>query len=291
MKRLLMTGGSGLVGGNLGPRLGVRFAVMTVGRSRPEWSAEHVNCDFATPWEADQLPRQYDTLIHLAQSDHFRDFPGMAESIFETNVKALLKLLEHARCSGVKRVVLASSGGVYGTGEKSFSESDLLNASDSLGFYLGTKVAAEIMASNYAQYFNLIILRFFFIYGPGQKSGMLMPRIIQSVREGKAITLQGHHGIRLNPIFVPDAAKAVVQSLDLDGFHRLNVAGPQAVSMRELGNLVGTIIGRTPVFSMEEKAVPKHLVGDISQMSSVLGAPATSLEAGLRQTIAASQAA
>ena len=287
MNELLMTGGSGLVGSQLGPMLTDRFQVVTIGRTKPNWSRNHLTCDFSTPWESPVLPQSYHTLVHLAQSDHFREFPEKAEAIFDTNVRTLIKLLEHARKSEVKRVVLASSGGVYGYGKESFAESDLLKARDDLGFYLGTKFAAEILASNYTQYFDLIILRFFFIYGPGQKPGMLIPRLIKAVDEGRAITLQGDNGIRLNPIYVEDAASAVEQALQLDGFHRINIAGPEAVTLRTLCGTIGSILGKVAVFSVDDSTEPKHLVGDISQMGSKLGIPRTGLGQGLKSAIVA----
>ena len=287
MSKVLITGGSGLVGTHLGPSIKDRFDVVTTGRTQPDWSTKHITCDFSMPWESVNLPKRYDMLVHLAQSEHFREFPGKAQELFDINVRTVIQLLEHARRSGVKRVVLASSGGVYGYGEESFAESNLLKARDDLGFYAGTKFSAEILASNYAQYFNLIILRFFFIYGPGQKSGMLMPRLIKTVDEGGLITLQGDDGIRLNPIYVEDAANATDRAFSLDGFHRINVGGPEVVTMRVLGEKIGSVLDKRPVFEVDQSAEPRHLVGDISQMSLKLGPPRTGLREGLGRTITA----
>jgi nucleoside-diphosphate-sugar epimerase len=58
---------------------------------------------------------------------------------------------------------------------------------------------SEIIAENYAPYMNIVILRFFFVYGPRQNTTMLIPRLIRSIKEGNPIILQGSNGIRINP--------------------------------------------------------------------------------------------
>src|SRR4030042_288576 len=116
------------------------------------------------------LPKSIDAVIHLAQSEHFREFPMHAESIFKVNTASTLRLLEYARQAQVKIFVLASSGGIYGHGDEGFREDQPIEAKDDLGFYLGTKLCAEIIAENYSSFMNIVILRFFFIYGPRQRA-------------------------------------------------------------------------------------------------------------------------
>ena len=60
--------------------------------------------------------------------------------------------------------------------------------------------------------FVVVILRFFFVYGPGQSNEMLIPRLVKSVREGQPIALDGLDGLRINPVYVEDAVRAVVSA-------------------------------------------------------------------------------
>jgi nucleoside-diphosphate-sugar epimerase len=259
--------------------------ILSVGRHDPSirkvsWIAH----DFSEAM-LPELPRDVDSVVYLAQSEHFRDFPKQARDIFEVNVANVQRMLEWARMSQVSRFILASSGGVYGHGENAFHEDDAVPSTGPLGYYLASKQCSELLASNYSGCFSVVILRFFFVYGPGQRKSMLISRLIDSVRNGRPITLQGPDGIRLNPIFVDDAAMAIRCSLELTSSHTINVAGPEVLSMRQIGTLIGKAVGREAVFEVEPDVTPRHLSGDISKMCTLLCPPRVSFADGLRSML------
>lgn len=226
-----------------------------------------------------------DVIIHLAQSDRFRDFPSGASDVFDVNIYSTARLLDMARQIGVQRFILASSGGVYGTGDFAFSENSSITDHGELGFYLGSKLCAEVLARNYASLFDVSILRFFFMYGRDQKRSMLIPRLVDSVLKGRAIHLQGPDGIRINPIHVSDAVRAVEGCLALEGSHTFNVAGDEVLSLREIGQIIGEVVDRPPVFT-EEDAVSRSLIGDIQAMKASLCVPKVDFAHGIRDLIA-----
>ena len=147
------------------------------------------------------LPGQIEAVDDACSISRFRDFPTQAGEIFAINVTANLQLLQWAAGSGVKRFVHVSSGGIYGGRQGAqFLETDLLAVDSPLGFYLGSKLCAEIVFQNYRHFFqSAIVLRPFFIYGPGQRSDMFIARLVESVKEGRPISLQGKDGLRVNP--------------------------------------------------------------------------------------------
>jgi nucleoside-diphosphate-sugar epimerase len=162
------------------------------------------------------------------------------------------------------------------------SEEIDIPAKGDLGFYLSTKICSEILAQNYSRFFNVAILRYFFVYGRGQRETMLIPRLIQRVREGQPILLQGEDGIRTNPTHVSDAVAATKRALELTSSHTINIGGPEVLSMREIGNLIGKAVGRKPVYSVDRNASPRHLSGDIAKMRDFLVPPSTRFAEGLQ---------
>lgn len=232
------------------------------------------------------LPSDIDTLMSLAQSSHFREFPQKAEEVFSVNVTANLRLFQWAASSGVKQVVHASSGGIYGGksgGE--FFENDLFAIDSPLGFYLGSKLCSEIVFQNYAHFFeSAVTLRPFFIYGPGQRKDMFIARLIESVRAAKAISLQGRDGLRANPIYVDDAVSAFRNALALSGTHVINVAGPETTSLREIGELIAKTLGLNVLFE-HRQGEPVDYVGDIKLMVNKLGPPRFTLSTGIALTV------
>jgi len=158
-----------------------------------------------------------------------------------------------------------------------------ISARGDLGFYLCTKLCSENVAESYTPYMNVIVLRVFFVYGPGQRQGMLIPRLVRAVVNGKPIILQGSDGIRINPTYVDDAVAAIKHSVKLVGNHKINVGGPEVLSLREIGETIGQARGRRPNFSVRANSDPRHLVGDIRKMSELLGQPEVRFREGIRR--------
>jgi nucleoside-diphosphate-sugar epimerase len=220
-----------------------------------------------------------DAIIHLAQSRHYREFPEHAKDIFDVNVDGTFQLLEYARQAGVKCFIFASSGGVYGYSYERFFETDPVNP---LNFYLSSKYTAELLLANYQPYFKTIVLRFFFVYGPGQK-GMLIPNLLSKVLKGELITIEGNPGFRINPICIEDAIRVFEPALNLYASTLFNIAGDEAVTLTDLVNLIGEAAERQPQIHYRANHVSGDLIGDNERMKEVLKVvPEVSLREGLR---------
>jgi len=286
MSRLLVTGASGL--------LGARFValaasqgheVCAVGRSAPEPPQPNVRpiaMDLACPLDRSALPPQIDAVLHLAQSRRFREFPDGAGDVFAVNVARTAELLDYAHGAGATHFVLASTGGVYAPSAEPLTEDSALAAKP--GFYPASKLAAELLAHPYAGLMTVAILRFFFIYGAGQGSDMLMPRLVASVRDGRPIQLQGDDGLSLNPVHVDDAAAAVLAATEMEESATVNVAGPSTVTLREIAGLIGAELGVEPRFELDEGSAPS-LVADTARMRRVLAEPRTDLQAAIGELL------
>lgn len=284
MSRILLTGATGLIGHHLTTRLSSGHEV---------WAVHHRASDQIDPkvhpvrWDltgappAGLLPDRLDAVVHLAQSPYFRDFPDRAQHVFDVNVGSTQRLLDHAVRAGARHFVFASSGGVYAPGPAVLREGDPVLTGEALSFYPASKLAGELLVQSYARQFNLVILRFFFVYGPGQRPDMLIPRLVRSIASGEPITLAGAEGLHLNPTYVTDASAAVEQALTLTGSHVINVGGPQVLSLREVAEVIGSHIGRRPVFTSRESAA-HDLIADITPMIELLGKPQVRFQDGAR---------
>lgn len=287
MKRVLLTGGTGLIGGKFINSLAGTAEIYAIGRRQPMVNCHWLNQDLGREIDTTILPDQIDTIVYLAQSEHFREFPERATDVFEINVANVHRLLHWGYRAGVRRFILASSGGVYGHGDVAFREDDAILSDGSLGFYLASKQCAEALAKSYSQKLIIVIVRFFFVYGPGQRSSMLIPRLVTAVKSGQSIQLHGVDGIRINPVYVDDAAAALLRCLTLEESQNINIAGHEIFTLRELVEIISAQVEVEPVFKVQHEVEPRNLVGDINKMSCLLGPPLTSFDVGVQHLIKA----
>ncbi|MDX5337580.1 MAG: NAD(P)-dependent oxidoreductase [Cyclobacteriaceae bacterium] len=282
----LVTGANGLLGRQLAKHLS-DYGIQVYGlvHQEPEEKIEGVEylvVDLDSNWSTDSLPIKVDTIVHLAQSAHFREFPEKAMSVFQVNISSTARLLDYGRKVGIKSFVFASSGGVYGFGNQAFHENSALTSPGQLGYYLGSKLAGEVLVQSYAGVFVVNVLRFFFIYGPHQKKGMLMPRLMDSILHHRPISLQGQEGIRINPIHVEDASLATYAAILRTDSAVYNISGPEILSLKTVAHQMGDYLGIEPEFTFVDGEA-KDLIGDNSAMKSYLHIPTRKLNDHLEE--------
>ena len=286
---ILITGATGLLGVNLAMRLAEKHNIFAVDRDNSRAgmlthpNIQLLNIDL---FNVDPVvfPENIDAVYYLAQSKKFRDFPGGSMDMFAINVHAPLKIIHWAVEHKVKNFFYTSTGGVYKNPTEPVKEFFDINANEKNGFYIGSKLTAEILLKNYSHFFEkFAILRPFFIYGPQQDYSMLIPRLIQRVWNGETIFLDKEEGLKVNPIFVTDAAVAFEKLLNVDGEHLFNIAGKEIFSLMQVCNVIGNTLGKTPVFSINEQQA-SDLIADTTLMHKMLHLPEIGLEEGIRLT-------
>jgi UDP-glucose 4-epimerase len=199
-------------------------------------------------------------IVYLAQSPFHNTFPRGAGSVSALNVVAPHRLAEQATECGVSRFIFASSGGIAqatevneSTGVNLISDGAPIRE-DQMGFYLTTKAQTEESLSYFANNLSICSIRYFFIYGPKQRSEMLIPRMINSVLERKIIKLGQNRGPLLNPIYVNDAALATSLVLGSDLQGSINVAGNEIQSLKQICETIAGVVGVGPVFESTDDA-------------------------------------
>ena len=111
-----------------------------------------------------------------------------------------------------------------------------------------TKLAAEHLCRAYAENFSLptVSLRYFTVYGPGQRPDMAFHRLIEAALHGTPFPLYGDGRQVRDFTYVDDvvAANLAAVSADPPPGTVVNVAGGSATTMREVVELIGELVGR-----------------------------------------------
>lgn len=111
---LLFTGLNGLLGSSLRENNYDSCTFFSLQRNLSKFKKKNIveiKCDLKN-FSEEIIPKNIDAIIHLAQSRHYKNFPEMAEDIFEVNVNATFKLLNYAKKNKIKYFLFASTGDV-----------------------------------------------------------------------------------------------------------------------------------------------------------------------------------
>jgi UDP-glucuronate 4-epimerase len=260
--KALVTGVAGFVGSNLARTLlqdgydvvGIDSITdyYDVSIKRANLARLPKNLDFReedlTTADLDGLLEDVDVVFHQAGQPGVRKSWGSDFGVYiDANVLATQKLLEAAKHSDrLQRFVYASSSSVYGNAEV-FPTTEEMRPQP-LSPYGVTKLAAEHLCSLYAANFGVptVSLRYFTVYGPGQRPDMAFTRFTRAAVRNEKITIFGTGEQIRDFTFVDDVVKANVlagTTPDVVPGSVFNVAGGSNTTVNEVLDLISQMAG------------------------------------------------
>ncbi len=185
-----------------------------------------------------------DVVFHLAgEASVTRSWGPSFAAYARNNVEATQRLLDACVGAGLQRIVYASSSSIYGNAlSLPTSESVLPRPISPYGV---TKLAAEHLCHAYQSEQGLPItsLRFFTVYGPGQRPDMAFHRLFRAALNGETFTVRGNGSATRDFTYIDDVVDAVVRAGESSWNGALNIGGGQRVSMQEVLAMVQEEVG------------------------------------------------
>lgn len=244
MSRILLTGGSGFVGGHTARGLlddgHEVFAILRPGAGTSDLDprAQVLVHDGATELLHD-LVRQAspDAAVHIASKFVAAHAPGDIDGLVESNLRFGLQLLDALARAGVERLVS------FGTAWQHYET----EAYRPVSLYAATKQAFEDLAAYYADAHGLkfTTLKLSDTYGPNDRRGKLVSALIRAMSDGQALSLSPGAQV-LNPVHIDDVVEAVRIALARDSGGAFAVRGAEEITLRELVERLGHL-ARRPV--------------------------------------------
>ena len=158
-----------------------------------------------------------DIVMHLAAMAGVR--PSIENPILyqEVNCLGTQNILEEMKAHDVKNLVMASSSSVYGNcREVPFKESMIVDYA--ISPYAATKKANEVMTHVYHKLFdfNVIMLRFFTVYGPKQRPDLAINKFTRLMLENREIPMFGDGTTSRDYTYIDDIVDGIKKSCNLD---------------------------------------------------------------------------
>ena len=237
--------------------------------------------------DLNEIMEKIDVVFHLSAQAGVRSSWGSDFAVYtRNNIDVTQKLLEAAKTSSIEKFIYASSSSVYGlTEELPMKETSPLHPYSPYGV---TKLAAENLCFLYHKNYGVpcVSLRFFTVYGPGQRPDMAFHRFFRSIFENREIAVFGDGQQTRDFTYIDDIIWANLSSIEngIPG-ETYNIGGG---TQRKLADIIPILekISQSKVkirFEASQKGDVRHTYADIQKAKNDLDyTPKISLEEGLR---------
>ena len=295
--KIFLTGGSGFVGKHILKKLSEDGHTILLLSRIPRAQVfglktfpkriQVVKGDLAgiTRWKSKLKKFKPDAAIHLA-------WEGIPRTDIEVSIKNLLfslelvKMLGEIRC---KHIVAVGTQWEYGHKIGKIKETAELEPFNPLA---AAKTSLELFGREIAKEKDIKFswLRFFAVYGPGQRSGALIPTVIRNLKEGAVPQIKSLE-TRNDFVYVDDVAAAVAMVLkkQREQIGIYNVGSGKLTSIKKIVGLICKAFGMKMdkgLKSQGQSHVVSGIFADISKIKKEIGwKPATNIGKGIKEMV------
>lgn len=313
MKTYFITGGAGFIGSSLTDKLlKEKNKVITIDnfcdfynpKIKENNILEFLNNENYKIYRKDIRDRQaiksifdenkIDVVMHLAASAGVR--PSIENPILyqEVNCLGTQNILEEMKLHNIKNLVMASSSSVYGNCKEVPFREDMI-VDYAISPYAATKKANEVMTHVYHKLFdmNIIMLRFFTVYGPKQRPDLAINKFTRLMLQNKEIPMFGDGTTSRDYTYIDDIVDGIIKACEYAKnnskvYEILNIGNSSPVSLKEMIN----VIGKTLKIDPKIKQLPRQpgdvdkTYADITKAKKLIGyEPKITFEEGIKRFI------
>jgi UDP-glucose 4-epimerase len=299
--RFLVTGGAGFLGASLANRLvGAGHEVHVLDNlvagdpDRLDRRVLFERGDVADIPKLWTLLQGVNCVYHLAARVSVSESMMYPRDYNHVNVGGTVSVMEAMRDAGIQRVVLTSSGAVYGIQDRQPLHEDMIPNPDSP--YAVSKLSAETYVRTIGRLWGIetVALRIFNAYGPGQQlpasNAPVIPRFLKSARTGASLVVFGSGQQTRDYVYVDDVIDTLVAASSAPNVNQqvINIGSSIETSAVVLVETIARVLGKPleTIYNPDVMGGVARMQADIGRAKKLLGfVPKVSLEEGLRLTI------
>lgn len=177
--------------------------------------------------------------------------PSMEKPIlyWKNNGDSTANLLKLSVDFKIKKFVHASSSSVYGSRLKGpFREDE--DITKPISIYAATKVADEALIHTFSHLYNLscIALRFFTVYGPGQRPDLAIHKFTKLIDQGKPIQVYGDGSAQRDFTYIDDTVDGITKALDFETCYEIfNLGESHVVDVNTMIKEIERTLGKKAI--------------------------------------------
>ena len=206
----------------------------------------------------------------------------------QSNIIGLQNILDFAKYKEVKQFVFASSSSVYGINSHyPWKEDEQLWP---ISPYASTKLGGEMLGHVYSKLFGIrfIVLRFFTVYGPGQRPDLAIHKFTKAILNEEPISMYGDGRTSRDYTYVEDIVTGILAAIQYDktNFELINLGNHYTVTLKELIAALENVTGKKALIQQypDQPGDVPVTFADITKATKLLGYdPKTELKDGLQK--------
>jgi UDP-glucuronate 4-epimerase len=211
-------------------------------------------------------------------------------SYIKDNTIATTNVANFCKDNNIQKMILASTSSIYGnSGDKEMVE-DLDEKINPPSIYASTKLSGETLAKTILSSHdtNLIITRFFTVYGPYGRPDMSILRFIHWIMENKEVIIFGDGEQRRSFTYVDDVVELLLKVQNCDNSETFNVGNNKTSSLNEVIKIIEKFSNKEARVNNQPRAFrdPDVVLPSLSKSKQILDwEPSTNIEEGIKSTI------
>jgi UDP-glucose 4-epimerase len=281
-KNVLITGGEGFIGSNLARFLAKNNNIKIF--------------DIKTGKDIRNLDLLKKELKDVDYVFHFAGLISVEESIrkpleyIESNVVGSYNVLKAALDAGIKKVIFASSAAVYGDCPEN-PKKENIHLTPKIPYSILKLTTERIMEAFRNDRLDTVSLRFFNVYGPGQKLNSsysaVIPTFINNALKNENLVIFGDGKQTRDFIYIKDVINACILAAE-KGSGEFNIGSGMPTSINDLARLIIKLTNSKAkiLYEKQREGDIIHSLADITKAKEILGfQPSYDIGPGLKETI------
>mgnify|MGYP001241328422 FL=1 len=231
------------------------------------------------------------TFYHLAARAGVRQSFLDPNSYIEDNTIATTNISNFCKEMSVQDLILASTSSIYGDSGENLMVEEKDEKIKPPSVYASTKLSGESLSKIILEdtSTNLIISRFFTVYGPFGRPDMSILRFIHWIINEEKVQVFGDGEQRRSFTYVKDVVDALLKMSGLEKSHTFNVGSNMTVSLNDVIKLIEEYSGKSANIENLERAYkdPDVVRPNLENIKKIIGwEPTTKIEEGVEKTVA-----
>lgn len=285
--KILIIGSEGFVGKNLVQGLSKTHEIYRTDQI-DSTQKNYLKCDITNYESVAKVVKGVDAVIHLAAHSLVSSLDGSITN-GRVNIIGLLNLLESCRKNSISKIIFTSASSLIGE-PKSFHVSEEHPAKPKTAYGI-TKLTSEHYLRLYNELYDIdyTVFRFFNIYGPFQKNG-LIPSIFNKIQNKEPITIFGKGDQIRDYVYIEDIVPFFEQATSTDTGKNmvLNMGTGNGTTILEIVKTMSEILQIEPniEFLQPRPGEIGNFVSDTMLLRKTFNnTPSTDVKTGLGKTI------